>query len=121
MVALSRHEQQDIRDLVRPIVVRLAQTDSTFARDVVDRLIDGLLTPGAPEGVPSHTSRVLREDIVDPNVLHLGTEFGYCVSLDRGETWHRMNGELPTVAVHEVAQHAPTGDIVLATATKPHQ
>src|SRR5439155_20573088 len=61
------------------------------------------------------TTRVLREDIENPNLLYLGTEFfAYC-SLDRGQTWVKLNNNLPTVAIHEFAQHPTAGEIVAAT------
>ncbi len=61
------------------------------------------------------TTRVLREDIENPNLLYLGTEFFLFCSLDRGQTWMKLNNNLPTVAIHEVAQHPTAGEIVAAT------
>jgi photosystem II stability/assembly factor-like uncharacterized protein len=65
--------------------------------------------------LPWGSTRVLREDIENPNVLYLGTEFGVWVSLDRGGAWSKINNNLPTVAVHELAQDAASGDMVAAT------
>jgi S1-C subfamily serine protease/photosystem II stability/assembly factor-like uncharacterized protein len=67
------------------------------------------------DSLPRGSSRCLREDIVNPNLLYLGTEFAFWVSLDRGQTWARFNQKLPTVAVHEVAMHPAVNEIVLAT------
>jgi photosystem II stability/assembly factor-like uncharacterized protein len=61
------------------------------------------------------STRVLREDIENPNLLYLGTEFGAWCSLDRGKTWNRLNANLPTVAVHEFAIHPTAGEVVAAT------
>jgi photosystem II stability/assembly factor-like uncharacterized protein len=61
------------------------------------------------------STRVLREDTVNPNLLFLGTEFGAWCSIDRGKTWNRLNTNLPTVAVHEFAIHPTAGEIVAAT------
>ena len=36
-------------------------------------------------------------------------------SLDRGASWTKINNNLPTVAVHELAQHPTAGEIVAAT------
>lgn len=66
------------------------------------------------EDLPRGSSRVLREDRVNPDLLYLGTEFHLWVSIDRGESWARVAG-LPTVAVHEVAQHPSAGEIVVGT------
>ncbi len=65
--------------------------------------------------LPWGSTRVLREDLDNPNLLYLGTEFGAWCSLDRGQTWNRLNTNLPTVAVHEFAQHPTAGEIVAAT------
>ena len=44
---------------------RLAQADVAFGRQVAGRLVELLLEPGAGEGIPGHTARVLREDLRD--------------------------------------------------------
>ena len=51
----------------------------------------------------------------NPNLLYCGTEFALFASLDRGESWTKINNNLPTVAVHEVAVHPTAGEIVAAT------
>jgi photosystem II stability/assembly factor-like uncharacterized protein len=61
------------------------------------------------------STRVLREDVVAPDVLYCGTEFGIWVSITRGESWAKLNGNLPTVAVHEVAQPTTASEIAIAT------
>jgi len=61
------------------------------------------------------STRVLREDIVNPNVLYCGTEFGIWATLNRGASWANINGSLPTVAIHEVAQPTTSSEIVVAT------
>ncbi|HXD87012.1 MAG TPA: PDZ domain-containing protein [Urbifossiella sp.] len=61
------------------------------------------------------SARVLREDIVNPDILYAGTEFGVWVTVNRGATWTKLNNNLPTVAVHEVAQPASDSEIVVAT------
>src|SRR5262249_14144398 len=45
----------------------------------------------------------------------LGTEFGLWVSLNAGGSWTKINNNLPTVAVHEVAQPTTASEIVAAT------
>lgn len=61
------------------------------------------------------STRVLREDYINPNVLYCGTEFGIWVSVNRGQSWANLNGNLPTVAVHEIAQPTTASEIVVAT------
>ncbi len=65
--------------------------------------------------LPRETTKVLVEDIVNPDVLYCGTEFGCYVTVNRGKDWTRLNSNLPTVAVHHLAQHPKNGDIVAAT------
>ena len=65
--------------------------------------------------LPAGSTRVLREDIENQNLLYLGTEFAVWASLDRGGSWTKINNNLPTVAVHEFAQHPTAGEIVAAT------
>ena len=65
--------------------------------------------------LPWGSTRCISEDIQNQNVLYAGTEFGAWLSLDRGANWLQMKGNLPTVAVHEFAQHPTTGEIVAAT------
>jgi photosystem II stability/assembly factor-like uncharacterized protein len=61
------------------------------------------------------STRVLREDITNPSVLYCGTEFGLWASVNRGASWANINNNLPTVAVHEVAQPTTASDIVVGT------
>ncbi len=65
--------------------------------------------------LPLGSTRCLREDLVNRNLLFLGTEFGAWCTLDRGKSWSKLGGNLPTVAVHEFALHPANGEIVAAT------
>ncbi|MBI1832187.1 MAG: PAS domain-containing protein [Planctomycetes bacterium] len=66
--------------------------------------------------LPIGSTRVLREDLYNPDVLYLGTEFALYASLTRGAAWFRINGNaLPTVAIHETAQPTTANEIVAAT------
>jgi S1-C subfamily serine protease/photosystem II stability/assembly factor-like uncharacterized protein len=61
------------------------------------------------------STRCLREDIINPDVLYCGTEFGAYVSVDRGVSWNKLGGNLPTVAVHEFAQPTTASEVVIGT------
>jgi photosystem II stability/assembly factor-like uncharacterized protein len=65
--------------------------------------------------LPTCSTRCLREDIANPNLLFLGTEFGAWTSLNRGQSWVKLNNNLPTVAVHDFAIHPTAGEMVAAT------
>ncbi|MDD8017327.1 MAG: hypothetical protein PHP42_03020 [Bacteroidota bacterium] len=58
--------------------------------------------------------KVVREDLVNPELLFVGTEFGLFTSLDKGEHWIKV-GELPTVAVDDIVIHPRERDLVIAT------
>jgi photosystem II stability/assembly factor-like uncharacterized protein len=65
--------------------------------------------------LPVGSTRVCREDIQKPDILYVGTEFAAWVSVNRGGSWTKLNNNLPTVAVHEFAQHPTMGEVVVAT------
>jgi photosystem II stability/assembly factor-like uncharacterized protein len=65
--------------------------------------------------LPTGSTRVLREDVQNPDLLFVGTEVAVFVSLDRGSYWTKLNNNLPTVAVHELAIHPTAGEMVAAT------
>jgi photosystem II stability/assembly factor-like uncharacterized protein len=67
------------------------------------------------DNLPVGSTRVLREDIKNQNVLYVGTEFAAWASVDRGQSWTKINNNLPTVAVHDFAQHPTAGEMVAAT------
>ena len=59
--------------------------------------------------------RTVHEDITNGDVLYIGCEFGCYVSIDRGASWTRLNGNLPTVPVHDFAQHPTSGELIAGT------
>ena len=72
-----------------------------------------LVAPGSPVRGYAH---VIRQDLVNPNLLFLGTELGLWVSLDGGAQWSRYKGgDFPAVAVRDLAIHPRDNDLVIAT------
>lgn len=65
--------------------------------------------------LPAGSARVLREDVKNPDLLYAGTEFAIWASVNRGNSWAKINNNLPTVAIHEIAVHPTAGEIVVAT------
>ena len=61
------------------------------------------------------STRCLREDTKNSNVLYCGTEFFGYVSIDRGISWVRMNNNLPTVAIHDFDISDAAGELVAGT------
>ena len=60
-------------------------------------------------------AHVVKEDLVNRDLLFVGTEFGLFVSLDGGKAWARFSAGLPNVAVRDIAIHPRDHDVVLAT------
>ena len=58
---------------------------------------------------------VVRQDLVNPDLLFLGTEFGLWVSIDGGNSWARFKENLPKVAVHDLVIHPREHDLIVAT------
>ena len=74
-----------------------------------------LVTPQTAKGVRGW-AHVIKEDVVQPNLLFLGTEFGLFVSIDGGESWAQFKGSrFPAVAVRDLAIQPRTNDLVLGT------
>ncbi|PYL09251.1 MAG: sialidase, partial [Verrucomicrobia bacterium] len=58
----------------------------------------------------------IKEDLVKPSLLFLGTEFGLWVSIDQGKSWAQFKGNhFPAVAVRDLAIQPRDNDLVLAT------
>lgn len=60
-------------------------------------------------------AHVVKQDLVDRDLLFVGTEFGLFVSIDGGKVWAHFTGGLPNVAVRDIAIHPRDHDVVLAT------
>src|SRR5437867_8741202 len=61
-------------------------------------------------------AHVIKEDLVKPNLLFLGTEFGLYVSIDGGKNWAQFKGNhFPAVAVRDLAIQPRENDLILAT------
>lgn len=60
-------------------------------------------------------AHVLVPDLVDPQLLFLGTEFGLYVSFDGGQRWSKWKHGLPTASVMDLAIHPREHDLIVAT------
>ena len=60
-------------------------------------------------------AHVVRQDLVNPNLLFVGTEFGLFVSIDGGAHWAQFKGKVPNVAVRDVVIQPRDSDLVIAT------
>jgi hypothetical protein len=57
----------------------------------------------------------VRQDLVNPNLYFVGTEFGLYVSPNAGDSWARFKGDLPRVGVREIQIHPREHDLILGT------
>jgi hypothetical protein len=61
-------------------------------------------------------AHVVKEDLINKDLLFVGTELGLWVSLDGGNQWAQYTGgNLPAVAVRDLAIHPRDRDLVIAT------
>jgi hypothetical protein len=61
-------------------------------------------------------AHVVREDLVNPSLLFVGTEFGLFVSLDGGKQWAQLRAGMPNfVAVRDLAIQPRDNDLLIAT------
>lgn len=98
-VAFDRHMFDDFA----PHLYRTEDYGATWAR----------ITEGLPE---TGWLWVVREDSRNHDLLYAGTELGLWASWNRGGSWQELKlGNLPTVAVHDIAFHEGENDIVLGT------
>jgi photosystem II stability/assembly factor-like uncharacterized protein len=72
-----------------------------------------LVAAGSPVRGYAH---VVKEDLVNRDLLFAGTEFGLWISPDGGKQWAEYKGgNFPAVAVHDIAIHPRDHDLVVAT------
>ena len=57
----------------------------------------------------------IRQDLVNPNLLFLGTEFGLYLSLDAGVSWDRFENNMPKVGVRDMVIHPTANALVMGT------
>ena len=60
-------------------------------------------------------AHVVREDVVNPDLLFVGTELGLYLSIDGGQQWAQFTGGFPLVAVNDLAIHPREHDLIIGT------
>ena len=61
-------------------------------------------------------AHVVKEDMVNKDLLFVGTEFGLWISIDGGRQWAQYKGgNFPNVAVRDLAIHPRDKDLIIAT------
>ncbi|MDE0356793.1 MAG: hypothetical protein OXN92_03505 [Gammaproteobacteria bacterium] len=59
--------------------------------------------------------RTVREDPRNPSVLFLGAEIGLFYTMDGGEHWTELRGDMPTLPFNDLVIHPRDNDLVLGT------
>jgi len=99
-VAFDRHMFGDME----PYVLKTTDYGETWAPVV------------APNSGVRGYAHVIKEDIVSPALLFLGTEFGLWISLDGGRQWAQYKGgDFPSVAVRDLVIQPRESDLVIGT------
>ncbi len=60
-------------------------------------------------------ARTVREDLRNPNLLYLATEFGVFISPTRGAQWIALRNNMPTMPFNDIALHPRDNALVLAS------
>jgi photosystem II stability/assembly factor-like uncharacterized protein len=58
---------------------------------------------------------IIKEDLKNPNLLYLGTEFGMYLSIDGGQKWVPFRGGLPMASIRDMVFQPRKNDLVIAT------
>ncbi len=67
------------------------------------------------KNLPLEPVNVIKEDPIDENILYVGTDNGLYVSFNTGEEFEAWKGNLPRVAIHDIAIQERENEIVLGT------
>ncbi|HYW50134.1 MAG TPA: hypothetical protein VE861_05995, partial [Gemmatimonadaceae bacterium] len=67
-----------------------------------------------PTGGPDF-AHVIREDLVNRDLLFLGTDVGAYVSMNRGKSWQRFMNGLATTPVHDLQIHPRDHELIAGT------
>ncbi len=55
------------------------------------------------------------QDLVEPNLMFVGTELGLYVTIDGGSNWTKWTNEYPTVSTYDMVIHPREHDLVIGT------
>ena len=64
--------------------------------------------------IPLGPVNVIREDLINSDILYAGTDIGVYISKNRGQSWEVL-GDLPSTYVHDLIIHPRDNIMVIAT------
>lgn len=73
------------------------------------------IAAGLPNTSPADYLHVIREDVINRNLLFVGSSLSTYVSLDRGASWAKFAANLPSVPVFDLKIHPRDGELIAAT------
>jgi photosystem II stability/assembly factor-like uncharacterized protein len=65
--------------------------------------------------LPDGNVNVIKEDPKNRNLLYLGTEYAFYISLNGGREWKRFMTGLPTVRIDDILVHPRDNDLIVGT------
>ena len=65
--------------------------------------------------LPDGNVNVIREDPKNRNLLYLGTEYAFYISMTGGKDWKRFMTGLPTVRIDDILVHPRDNDLIVGT------
>jgi len=65
--------------------------------------------------LPEGNVNVIREDPKNRNLLYLGTEYAFYISLNGGREWKRFMTGLPSVRIDDILVHPRENDLIVGT------
>jgi photosystem II stability/assembly factor-like uncharacterized protein len=65
--------------------------------------------------LPDGNVNVIKEDPKNRNLLYLGTEYAFYISLNGGKEWKRFMNGLPTVRIDDILVHPRDNDLIVGT------
>lgn len=65
--------------------------------------------------LPNEQLCVVKQDILNPDLLFVGSEQGCYTSLDGGKSWIKLNKGLPSAPVQDLVIHPRDGELILGT------
>jgi photosystem II stability/assembly factor-like uncharacterized protein len=94
----NNHKNADFK----PYILKSADAGATWTA----------MASNLPENAPVWA---IAEDHVNPNLLFIGTEFGLYFTADGGKKWVQLKGNMPTIAVRDLAIQRRENDLVVGT------
>lgn len=75
----------------------------------------GITWKSISANLPNEPANVIMEDPTHENILYLGSFRGVYVSIDRGQSWMMLGGNLPACSVADLEFHESTSELLIAT------